>query len=587
MSADASTPEPTAIVIAKRAWSTLRYALHAFSLVWAESHKLTLTLLGLSLTTGALPGVIAYLAKLIIDGIAKALQQPSAALRRHVFVLLGLELATVVLLLALQRLLAVCDALLRVRLSQGTLERVLRQALGLSLPELETPAVQDDLRLLIEHAPERPLALVRRALIAVQQAATLLGVLLLLAGLSPWLLLLLLAAVAPALWVELRLNADAFKLYRSQSLEARKQNYLASLMTRDVYAKELRAYGVGELLLARHRAIFERSYRLDRRLSLRRAIWGFGVSLLSAGALSASYVYATWTTLEGHTTIGGLAMLFVLLRQAQASSSDLVVVAAGMHEDQLYLASLDAFLSRAPSSEPPGASRGSLPGAGIRLENVSFTYPGASRPALENISLHLPPGVRVTLTGPNGSGKSTLVKLMLGLYQPSVGRITLDGLPLQDWDRVALRKRLGVVFQDFGRYQLLAGENVGIGAAGALDSPERWESAARDALAEPLLRSLPQGAHTQLGTTFEGGRELSTGEWQRLALSRIFAEPEADIVILDEPSASLDAAFEAELLRHLDARLAGKTALLISHRARWTQPGSLSLVLQAGRLVSS
>jgi len=277
-------------------------------------------------------------------------------------------------------------------------------------------------------------------------------------------------------------------------------------------------------------------------------------------------------------------MLFVVLRQAQSSSSDLVSVLAGMHEDQLYINALDRFLAREHLQPLGAATYGSKPGDGIRFENVSFTYPGATTPALSNVTLHLPPGSRVSVLGQNGAGKTTFLKLLTGLYGPTQGRVTLDGSPLADWQATRLTERMAVVFQDFGRYQLSAGENVGIGSAETLDNRERWRDAASAALVDDFLRSLPSGYETQLGQWFEGGRELSTGEWQRLALARIYARPAADILILDEPTASIDTGAETVLLTELTQRTQGRTAILISHRSTWSDPNSRVLRIDHGRV---
>jgi ATP-binding cassette, subfamily B, bacterial len=571
----------------RRALGVLANAGRAFGLVWQENRGLALCLASLSVLTGALPAGIAYLAKLIVDAVAVAVHAPSEEHKRDVLVLLAFELCCVVLLLALQRALSVCDALLRVRLSQSIVERVLQRALTLELQALEDAALQDELRLIVDQAPERPLSLVRRALVALQQTVTLGGLLLLLAGFSAWLLALLAAATLPALWVELRLNADAFRLFRAHSSESRRQRYLETLLTRETHAKELKMYGVGPALLRRHRDIFDRWYPQDRALTVRRAVWGFALGLVSALALSACYLWVTWSAVERQASIGALAMLFVVLRQAQSSSSDLVSVLAGMHEDQLYLAALDGFLAAAPSESVGTATRGSKPGAGLLLEDVSFTYPGSANPAVANINLYLPPGRRVSVLGKNGAGKTTLLKLLTGLYRPSSGRITLDGLPLEQWLPANLSARFAVAFQDFGRYQLLAGENVGIGSTETLDNRARWREAAHAALVGELLEGLPAGYETQLGQWFEGGRELSMGEWQRVALARIHARPQADIVILDEPTASIDTAAEAALLDELTERTRGRTAILVSHRAAWNDPEALVVELEAGRLVGS
>lgn len=570
---------------AQRAWGAFASASQALGQVWRDSPRLAIGLVALSAGTGALPAVIAFLAKLIVDAVSLGIREPSAAHDHDVLRLLGFELGTVLLLVALQRALSVCDALLRVRLSQSVVERILKRALELELSEVEDPALQDELRLITEHAPERPLSLTRRALIALQQAVTLLGVLILLAHFSFWLVALLAATTLPSLWIELRLNADAFRLFRAQSKESREQKYLETVLTRETHAKELKIYGVGPALLRRHRSIFDRFYPKDLALTVRRAVWGFGVGLVSAIALSLCYLWVTWSALRGATSIGALTMLFVVLRQAQSSSSDLVSVMAGMHEDQLYLAALDRFLARPPPQTRGTATEGTTPGSGLRFENVSFTYPGASTPALMDVTFELPPGSRLSILGRNGAGKTTLLKLLTGLYQPTSGLVTLDGLALPRWHPAHLAERFGVVFQDFGRYQLLAGENVGIGSAGALDNRERWREAARAALIDELIESLPSGYETQLGTWFEGGRELSSGEWQRLALARIYARPRADIILLDEPTASVDAAAEAALFEDLARRTHGRTVVLISHRATFSDASTRVLRLEAGRVV--
>lgn len=575
--------EPKKAAPWRRVSEAARHSRDAFRLVWDQSPRLALALPALSVGSGGLPAVIAYLAKLLIDAAARP---PDAERVSDVVLLLGLELGAVVLLLGLERCLALCDALLRVKLAQGILERVLARTLTLELSELEDPELRDELRLVTEHASERPLNLARRALVALQQAVTLLGIFLLLAGFSAWLLGLLLVATAPALWAELRLNADAFRLFRAQSSEARRQRYLETVLTSDLHAKELLTYGTGPSLLARHRTIFEQHYAADRALSMRRALWSFAVGVGSALALTGCYVWITWNVLGGTATVGALAMLFVVLRQAQSSSSALVSVLAGMHHDQLYMAALQRFLARSPARPRGDATSGPVPGDGIRFVNVSFRYAGSSAAALKDVTFHLPPGVRVSIVGENGAGKTTLLKLLVGLYRPSAGQVTLDGLPLESWQPAALQGRLAVVFQDFGRYQLLAGENIGIGSASALDDRARWRAAAEAALVAPLLASLPQGFETQLGTWFHGGRDLSTGEWQRLALARAFTKPKADIVVLDEPTASVDAIAEAALLAELTESTRGRLAILISHRATWSDPASLIARLERGRLTS-
>lgn len=558
----------------------------AVRLVWDTDRMLSWSLLGLSLTTGIVPGVIAYLAKLLVDAVALAARTRAPADEHAVLALLAAELGLVLLLLGIQRLLALCDALLRVRLSQSVIERVLTRALELELCDFENPELNDQLRLVREQAPERPLNLVRRALIAVQQIVTLAGLSLVLTTFSPWLIVLMLSGTLPALWAELRLSADAFRLFREHSPEARRQRYLETVLTREDYAKEVKAYGIGPALLGRHRKIFDAWYRRDRALSLRRAGWGLALGVLSLLALGACFAWVTLSAVSGGTSVGSLAMLMVVLRQAQTSTTDLLSVLASMHEDNLYLLTLDAFLA-GPATARGIAEHGPRPGDGIRFEDVSFTYPGAKSPALSNVELHLAPGKSLTVLGENGAGKTTLLKLMTGLYRPSHGRVTLDGLPLAEWKPAHLAERIAILFQDFARYQMSAGENIGMGHPDAFESKARWRQAAHGALLEELIESLPAGYDTPLGQWFEGGRELSLGEWQRVALARLFTRPQADLVILDEPTASLDSGAEARMLERLSQVMRGRSVVLVSHRATWPDSNSQVIVLERGRCVES
>lgn len=579
-----SRADPPKMTVLTRALALPALLKRAVRLVWETDRTLSWGLAALSVATGALPAGIAYLAKLLVDAVATAARTPSTDNERRVVLLLVAELGLVLLMLGFQRLLGLCDALLRVQLSQRVIEQVLKRALALDLSDFETPELNDQLRLVREQAPERPLNLVRRALLALQQMVALAGFGLVLATFSPWLLALLVAATLPALWVELRLSADAFRLFRDHSPEARRQRYFETVLTREDYAKEVKAYGIGPALLKRHRGIFDAWYLRDRKLSVRRAAWGFALGLISLVALGVSFAWVTFSAIRGTTSVGSLAMLIVVLRQAQVSSADLLSILAGMHEDNLYLLTLEAFLRR-PVSSRGRALHGSKPGDGIRFEGVSFTYPGATAPALVALDLHLPPGQSLTVLGDNGAGKTTLLKLMTGLYRPSVGSVTLDGLSLDDWDPGSLAERIAILFQDFARYQMSAGENIGMGHPEAFESRTRWQEAARGALIEELIQTLPAGYDTPLGQWFEGGRELSLGEWQRIALSRLFARPSADMIILDEPTASLDRGAEAQMLERLKRMMAGRSVVLVSHRATWPDREGQVMVLERGRCI--
>jgi ABC-type multidrug transport system fused ATPase/permease subunit len=256
-----------------------------------------------------------------------------------------------------------------------------------------------------------------------------------------------------------------------------------------------------------------------------------------------------------------------------------------MYEDNLYLSNLYEYLEQAPVYRWGEAPRGPDPADGVRFEGVSFSYPGALQPTLDEINLHIRPGQSLALVGENGAGKSTLIKLLCGLYQPDSGRVLIHGLDVREWQRNALRRQIAVIFQDFNRYQFTVGENIGAGDIEGFRDERRWEESARKGMAMPFIRKLERGFATQLGSWFKGGKELSTGQWQKVALSRAFMRTSADILVLDEPTASMDAAAEAELFEYFREHTAGRISILISHRFSTVRQADRIAVLEHGRIV--
>jgi ATP-binding cassette subfamily B protein len=278
-------------------------------------------------------------------------------------------------------------------------------------------------------------------------------------------------------------------------------------------------------------------------------------------------------------------MYVLLFRQGQAAVSASLAAISGMYEDNLYLSTLYDYLDT-PVDAPAGtATAGPNPGDGVRFENVSFTYPGASEPAVHDVSLHLLPGHSLALVGENGSGKTTLIKLLTRLYVPSAGRITLDGLDLAQWNPTALRRRVAVIFQDFARYQLKVGENIGVGDVAHFDDEARWREAAELATASPFVADLPAGYQTQLGKWFKDGRELSSGQWQKIALARAFIREGADILVLDEPTAAMDARAEAQVFEQFRELARERMVILISHRFSTVRMADQILVIQGGHIL--
>jgi len=278
-------------------------------------------------------------------------------------------------------------------------------------------------------------------------------------------------------------------------------------------------------------------------------------------------------------------MYLMLFRQGQAAVSASLSAVSGLYEDNLYLSTLYEYLETPVVESRGQATVGTAPGDGIRFEQVSFTYPGAEHPALREVNLHIRPGESLALVGENGSGKTTLIKLLTRLYTPDTGNITLDGVNLQQWDESVLRQRIGVIFQDFARYQLLLGENIGAGDVQHFADEQQWHKAAEHGMAASIIDSMPAGYHTQLGKWFKDGRELSGGQWQKIALSRAFMRSRADILVLDEPTAAMDAGAEAEIFAHFQTLTQGRIAILISHRFSTVRMANQIVVIRDGRIM--
>jgi ABC-type multidrug transport system fused ATPase/permease subunit len=406
----------------------------------------------------------------------------------------------------------------------------------------------------------------------------------LLLQLSAWTLAVLVIAAVPSFFVETRFSADAFRLFTWRAPETRKQNYLEVLLAREDFAKEVKLFDLGPVFLARYREIFRDLYTEDRALTLRRGAWGFALGLLSTVAFYGAYAWIAVETIAKRITLGDMTMYLLVFKQGQSALSSMLAAIGGMYEDSLYLSNLYEYLDYETPDEGGTATEGPKPGDGIRFEEVSFTYPGIETPALERVSLHLHPGRKLALVGENGAGKTTLIKLLTRLYRPTAGRILLDGLELDAWDLDVLRKRVGVIFQDFVRYQLPAGENVGVGDAKGFSDPERWKVAAEKGMAHEFIERLPSGYETQLGRWFEDGHELSLGQWQKVALSRAFMREEADILVLDEPTASMDAEAEATVFERFGRLAKDKMVILISHRFSTVRIADEIIVLERGRV---
>jgi ATP-binding cassette, subfamily B, bacterial len=577
-------PVPGESLTVRGFFAVFKHSRRAIELVWSTNSVLSVALGLLTIIAGVLPAGIAYVGSLIVDAVVHSMRSGGADSARVVdFVILeGVLVAAVA---ATQRGISLCQSLLRAQLGQRVNVMILEKALTLELQHFEDSEFYDKLTRARREASSRPLSLIMRTFGLGQNGISLVSYGALLAHFSPWAVAILLFAGLPAFIAEAKFSGDAFRLFRWRSPETRMQIYLETVIGREDYAKEVKLYGLGPRLLDRYRRIFERLYKEDRALTIRRDAWGFGLGLVATLALYGAYAWIAVSTVRSMISLGQMTMYLALFRQGQSAVTAMLSAVGGMYEDNLYLSTLYEYLETPVPAAVGDAKYGPHPEDGVRFEDVGFTYPGTEEPALEHINLHLTPGESLALVGENGSGKTTLIKLLTRLYQPTSGRILLDGQDLKEWDETALRQRVGVIFQDFARYQMLVGENVGAGDEEYFEDESRWREAAEKGRASEFIETLPAGYQTQLGKWFQNGRELSGGQWQKIALSRAFMRTRADVLVLDEPTAAMDAQAEAEVFEHFRQLARDHITILISHRFSTVRMADRIAVLDHGRMV--
>lgn len=568
----------------RRATGIFGYSSRALDLVWTTSRPLTILLAILTLVAGVLPAAIAYIGQKIVDGVVSAIAADIPD-TNYVLWLVALEALIVIAVAGSQRGISACQSLLRALLGQRVNVMILEKALTLQLAHFEDSEFYDKMTQARREASSRPLSLVNRTFGLVQNAISLSSYAALLFVFSPWAVLILIGAGLPSFFAEAKFSGDAFRLFRWRSPDTRMQMYLESVIAREDGVKEVKLFQLGPRLLQRYRDIFNKLFVRDRALTIRRDAWGFGLGLLSTAAFYGAYAWIVVSTINGDITLGAMTMYLVLFRQGQAAVAAILSAISGMYEDNLYLSNLYEYLEHPVPGRQGAVQKGTDPSRGLEFEHVSFRYPGSNSNALDDVSLTVRPGNSLALVGENGSGKTTLIKLLTRLYEPTGGRIYLDGVDLKNWDIEALRQRIGVIFQDFGRYQFSVGENIGAGDVRYIDDASRWARAAETGMAAPFIEAMPEGYETQLGRWFKGGRELSGGQWQKIALSRAFMRSDADILVLDEPTAAMDAASEAAVFDHFRSESHNKMTILISHRFSTVRAADHIVVIHNGAIV--
>jgi ATP-binding cassette, subfamily B, bacterial len=567
--------------------AAIRNLPRAFGLVWQAHRVSTIGIALLTLLAAALPASQAWVGKLIVDAVVASLQsqQPVAVGLRAALPFLLLEFGLITLSALIGQIRSLFDHMLHARVDHMVTSAIVNKAITLDLESFEDAAFYDKLQNARREGGSRALSSVNTAFGLIQNLLTLLSFAALLLAFSPLVGLILVGATIPAFLAQARYSSLHFRLLTWRAPEFRRMQYVQQVLTVDTSAKEVKLFGLGVPLFKEYEDLFWRLYREDTALALRRSWISLAWGLFSTASYYSAYAYIVWRTLSGSITLGDMTLYLTLCRQSQGTFQSVLRGVNGLYESGLFLNNLFDFLtleSRMLSS--PNARKVPRPiRTGIEFRNVSFRYPGRDEWALHHVNLHIAPGEKLALVGANGAGKTTLIKLLTRLYDPSEGQILLDGVDLRDYDLDDLRLCIGVIFQDFVRYQATARENIGYGQIAALDDDERLLGAAQRGGADEVVATLPDGYNTMLGRWFDRGHELSGGQWQKIALGRAFMRDGA-VLVLDEPTAALDAEREYAIFQRFRDLTSGKIALLISHRFSTVRMADRIAVLEGGRL---
>ncbi|QNI36667.1 ABC transporter ATP-binding protein [Edaphobacter albus] len=530
-----------------------------------------------------LPFGIAKVAQYIVNGIANVLN--GQRLPENFWILVATEVGFNVGLGLLMRVIDYTDALLANRYTEHVSVRVMDQAARLDLTTYENPVFYDRLERARVQATDR-LVLIQQMGRLVQQVITTIAFSAALAWASPWLVLLLALGVLPSFLGETHFAFLGYAKNFRQTPAKRQMEYLRQVAGSREGAKEVKLFGLHRFFTDRFKTLANQIYREDVALARKKLFIGGLLGVVGTLGYYGAYVYVIWRTLGRHYDIGQFYFLTTAIQQASSNLQQVFSTASGIADQALFLTDLLAFFEMKPivDANPNGRHIPERIQQGFEFRDVSFAYPGTSRRILKNFNMKLRPGERIALIGENGQGKTTIVKLITRLYDPTEGQILLDGVDLREYSLEDLHRHIGVIFQDFVRFEMTARENIGIGRIERASNQADLESAAHKSLADTVITKLAGGYDQMLGRRFEGGVELSGGEWQKIALARAYLR-DAQLLILDEPTAALDARSELEVFERFAELTEGKMALLISHRFSTVRMADRIVVLSGGRLI--
>lgn len=559
-----------------------------FKLIWTTNKSLTLTNIILRLISSGLPLAMLYVGKLIMDiivGLYKTGKIDDWHQTPELWQWVLIEFGLVVLSDLLRRGVTLIDALLGDLFNNETSIKLMEHAARLDLPQFEDSEFYDKL----ERARRQTTTRVVLLSLILSQAQGIITILFLGAGLiffNPWLILLLVVSVIPAFLSETYFNRSRYSLSLNWTPERRELDYLRYVGASDETAKEVKIFGLSDFLTKRFKTLAYEYYHANRKLAVRRAMWGGLFNAVGSIGYYFAYALIVYQTIQGVLTIGTLTFLAGAFNRLRDLTQKILSDFSNIAQQALYLQDLFDFFEIKPLILSPAKSR-PLPvkiEQGFVFEHVSFKYPNTDKWAVKNISFTLKAGEKLALVGENGAGKTTLIKLLTRLYDPTEGRILLDGYDLKEYDLAGLRQLIGVIFQDYVKFQMNVSENIAIGKIDDREEPPKIVHAAEQSLADKVIEKLPDGYSQMLGRRFAGGVDLSGGEWQKIALGRAYMR-DAQLIVLDEPTSALDARAEYEVFQRFAELTRGKSAVLISHRFSTVRMADRIMVLKQGQQV--
>ena len=550
-------------------------------LIWKADARLTTANIILRVAQAALPTAILYVGKLIIDEVLLVIDGGGDT--TFLWQMVALEFVLALLTDLFSRGTSLVDGLLSDLIANRTSVDIMRHAATLDLYQFEDADFYDKMERARRQTTGRSI-LMSQLLAQFQSVITIIVLGVSVVTFSPWLILLLVVAVIPSFIQENYFNQQKYSLTRSWTPERRELDYLRYLGASDITAKEVKIFGLADFITDRFDELSMKYYYANRKLSVRRAGWGAFFSAVGSVTYYGAYVLIIFQTLSGTISVGTLTFLAGAFRRMQQGLRTILSRVASIGENALYLQDLFDFFRITPAiaDRPEAIPFPAVIKTGWRFENVSFRYPGTEVYAIRDLTFDLPVGTKLALVGENGAGKTTMVKLLARLYEPSEGRILLDGVDLRNYELAGLRDSVGVIFQDFFRYQLTARENIAVGRISDLDNEPRVVDSAQKSLAEAVVESLPGRYDQVLGRRFADAVDLSGGQWQKIALARAYMR-EAELLILDEPTSALDARAEYEVFQRFTELITGKSAVIISHRFSTVRMADVILFLEHGR----